>query len=84
MYYLNTSSLVINCNNQSLLSHITTGIIKAYTKHLNVCYHNSQYHHARKIVDYSYIYTNENVVDILTKTLMKDKHKKFTNAMRLL
>jgi hypothetical protein len=33
-----TSSLPINCDNQGTLSHIATGIIKARTKHVDVCY----------------------------------------------
>jgi len=77
------SPLSINCDNQGPLSHIITGIIKARTKHIDVCYHNSRDLHARKIVDYSYVHTNENVADILTKALMKDKHEKFTKAMGL-
>jgi hypothetical protein len=55
----------------------------ARTKHINVCYHNSRNLQARKIVDYSYVHTNQNVADILTKALTKDKHKKFTKPMRL-
>jgi len=35
------------------------------------------------IVDYSYVYTNENVADILIKALTMDKHEKFTKAMGL-
>jgi len=78
-----TSPLPINCDNQGALSHITTGIIKARMKHIDVCYHNSRDLHAHKIVDYSYLHTNESVADILTKALSKDKHEKFTNAMGL-
>jgi len=66
------SPLLINCDNQGALSHITTGIIQARTKHIDVCYHNSRDLHARKIVDYSYVHTNENVADILTMPLTKD------------
>jgi hypothetical protein len=76
-------ALPINCDNQGALSHITTGIIKACTKHIDVCYHNSRDLHARKLVDYSYVHTNENVADILTKALSKDKHEKFTKVMGL-
>jgi hypothetical protein len=75
------SLLLINCDNQGALSHITTGIIKARTKHIDVCYYNSRDLHARKIVDYSSVHTNENVADIVTKALTKDKHEKFTKAM---
>jgi hypothetical protein len=75
--------LPINCDNQGTLTLITTGIIKARTKHIDVCYHNSRDLHKRRIVNYSYLHTNENVADILTKALTKDKHTKFTKAMGL-
>jgi hypothetical protein len=75
--------LPINCDNQGALTLITTGIIKARTKHIEVCYHNSRDLHNRLIVNYSYVHTDENVADILTKALMKDKHTKFTKAMGL-
>jgi len=65
------------------LRHITTGIIKARTKHINVCYHNSRDLNAHKIVDYFYVHTNENVADILIKALTKDQREKFTKAMGL-
>jgi len=78
-----TSPLLINCDNQGALSHIATGIIKARMKHIDVYCHNSRDLHTRKIVDYSYVHTNENVADILTKALSKDKHEKFTQAMGL-
>jgi hypothetical protein len=77
------SPLPIYCDNQGALTHITTGVIKARTKHIDVCYHNSRDLHARKIVDYSYVHTNENAADILTKALTKEKHTKFTKAMGL-
>jgi hypothetical protein len=78
-----TAPLSIHCDNQGALAHITTGIIKARTKHIDVCYHNSRDLHNRKIVGYSYIHTDENVADIFTKALAKDKHAKFTKAMGL-
>jgi hypothetical protein len=78
-----TSPLPINCDNQGGLSHIPTGIMKARTQHIDISYHNSQDFHALKIVDYSYVHTNENVADILTMVLSKDKHEKFTKAMGL-
>jgi len=69
-----TLLLLIDCNNQCTLSHLTTGIIKAHTKHINVCYHNSRDLHTQTIVDYCYMRTNDNVADILTKSFTKDKH----------
>jgi len=75
--------LPINCDNQGALTLITMGIIIAQTKHIDVCYPSSRDLHRRRIVNSSYVHTNENVADILTKALTKDKHEKFTNAMGL-
>jgi len=76
-----TSPLPINCDNQGGLSHITTGIIKPSTKHIDICNHNSRDLHAREIVDYFYVHANDNMADILTKASTKNKHEKFTKAM---
>jgi len=73
--------LPINCDNQGALTLVTTGIIKARTKHIEVGYHNSQDLHKRRIVEYSYVHTDKNVADILTQAQTKDKHTKFTKAM---
>jgi len=58
--------LPITCDNQGALTLINTGIIKAQTKHIHVCYHNSRDLHKHRIANYSYIHLNENVADILT------------------
>jgi len=75
--------LPINCDNQGALTFITTGIIKAQTKHIDVCYHISRDLQRRRIVNYSYVNTNKNVADILTKAPTKDNHTKFTKGMGL-
>jgi len=75
--------LPINCDDQGALTPITTGIIKPQTEPIDVCYHNSRDLHRRQIVNYSYLYTDDNVADIFTKALTKDKHTKFTKAMGL-
>jgi len=75
--------LPINCDNQGALPLITSGSIKARTKQIDVCYHNSEDLHRRRIVNSYYVHTNENVADILTKALTKDKPEKFTKAMGL-
>ena len=77
------SLLPINCDNLGADSHITTKVIKARTKHSDMSYQNSRDLHARKIVDYFYVHTNENVADILTNALTKDKHEQFTKTMGL-
>ena len=66
---------------QGALTHITTGITKARTKHIDVCYHSNRDLHARAIVRYDYINANDNSADILTKALPHEKHKNSTRAM---
>ena len=73
--------LPIYTNSQGALTHITTGITKARTKHIDVCYHSSGGLHAWVIIKYDYVNTNDNPADILTKALPHEKHEKFTRAM---
>jgi len=80
---LPSSPLPNYCDNQGALTHITTGVTKARSKHIDVCYQNCRDPHARKVVDYSYVHTNDNVADIPTKPLTKVKHMKFTKGMGL-
>ena len=73
----------IRCDNQGALAIISTGIVKQRTKHIGVCYHNSRDLHARGIVEYTYISTDENVADLFTKPLAIPKHQRFTAAAGL-
>jgi hypothetical protein len=75
--------LSILCNNEGALAHITNGVMKSRTKHIDVCYHNSRDLHERGIVNYSWVSIQENVADIITKVLGRQKHEKFTKAMGL-
>ena len=70
-------------DSRGALAHITTasGIMKARTKHIDVCYHNSRDLHARGIVQYGYVNTDDNPADLLTKGLVRGKHERFTRAM---
>ena len=68
----------IYSDSQGALAHITTGICKARSKHIDVCYHNSHGLHQRKVVKYDYV---NNPADILTKVLARDKHEKFASAV---
>ena len=71
----------IYTDSQGALAHITTGISKARTKYIDVCCHNSHDLHQRKVVKYDYVNTNDNLADILTKALPREKHEKFACAM---
>ena len=70
-------------DSRGALAHITTesGIMKAGTKHIDICYHNSRDLHACGIVQYGYVNTDDNPADLLTKGLARGKHERFTRAM---
>ena len=68
-------------DSQGAFRHISTGIMKARSKPIEVCYHNSRDLHARGMVHYDYVNTSENPTDLLTKALARDEHEKFTRAM---
>ena len=65
------------------MAHITTasGIMKARTKHIDVCYHDSRDLHARRIVQYGYVNTDGKPADLLTKGLPRGEHERFTRSM---
>ena len=73
----------IRYDNQGALAIINTGVTKQCTKHIDVCYHNSRDLHARGIVEFCYINTDENTADLFTKPLATQKHQKFTAAAGL-
>jgi len=75
--------LPILCDNEGALAHIINGSIKARTKHIDVCYHNSRDLHERSIVKYSWVSIQENVANIFTKALPRETHEMFTKAMSL-
>jgi len=75
--------LPINCDNPGALTLYTTGIINARTIHIDMCYPNSRDLHRRWLVNYSYVHPDENVADILTKALTREKQTKFMKAMGL-
>ena len=62
-------------------AHITTGICKARSKQIELCYLNSYDLHQRKVVKYDYVNTADNPAEILTKALARDKHERFARAM---
>jgi hypothetical protein len=72
-----------HCNNQGAFTLVTTGISKAQTKHISICYRNSQDLQKHRIVKDSNGHTNKNVPDILINALTKVRHRKFTNPMGL-
>jgi hypothetical protein len=59
--------LPIHCDSQGALSHITNGIIKARTKYVDVCYHNSRHLYDCGIVNYFWVSADGNTAYIISK-----------------
>ena len=55
----------------------------ARTKHIHVSYHHTQDLLESGTVKYSGVLTQENVANIYTKALPREKHEKFTKAVSL-
>jgi hypothetical protein len=53
------------------------------TKHIDIQYHNSRDLHAREIVEFSHISTDENLANLMTKSLAPTKHWHFTTGIGL-
>jgi len=60
---------------------IVSGISKARTKHIDVHYYNCRDLHSQGILAFTYVHTNDNIADIMTKALSAEKRRKFTALM---
>ena len=74
---------MINCDNQSNIKMSKDPVFHARTKHIN-----NKYHYIRSLVKYGveqlqYIPTNEQVVDVLTKSLPNKKFEYFRSILGL-
>jgi hypothetical protein len=78
---LNATNLLTD--NQASISLTHNPIFHKATKHIEVCYHHICYSFESGIISPVYVPTNEQVADILTKPLSKEKHEKFARAMGL-
>jgi hypothetical protein len=74
---------VLKTDNQASISLAQNPMFHKATKHIEVRYHHMRHCFKSKIILPTYISTNDQVADILTKALPKDKHKRFSNAMGL-
>jgi hypothetical protein len=75
--------LTIQCDNQGTIKNIVSGASKARTKHIDVRYHNCRDLQSQGILAFTYVHTDDNIADILTKALPADKHRKLTALMGL-
>jgi hypothetical protein len=74
----------IGCDNQGALKLIETGVVKAKTKHIDVKYrHVIDEQKVHGSVEFYYITSDQNVADLLTKPLPKERHVRLTRMMAL-
>ena len=64
---------MIHCDNHSCIKVFENLVFREKSKHIEIRYHFIQSKVKKGAVKLQYIYTNEQVADILTKALMKGK-----------
>jgi hypothetical protein len=70
--------------NQASISLARNPVSHKAMKHIEVQYHHMHYSFGSGIILPAYVPTDEQVADILTKPLSKEKHEKFTKGMGLI
>jgi hypothetical protein len=74
---------MIYCDNQSCLKLTENLVIHDRSKHIEIRYHFIHDHVQTGVVKLEYVSTDEQVVDILTKSLPRGKHVYFKDKMGL-
>jgi hypothetical protein len=69
-----TSATILHSDNQSSIALACNPIHHACTKHIDIQHHFIQEHIESSKVDLRYVSTHNQVADILTKPLLKDRH----------
>ena len=70
-------------DNQSAIKLVENPVAHDRTKHIDIKYHFIRDIESRKIISVKYCPTNDQVADVLTKPLSREKHKRFTEQMGL-
>ena len=72
---------VIHCDNQSCIKLFENPVFHDSSKHIEIRYHFIRDYVQRGVVELQYISTDEQVADILTKSLGRGKHIYFRGKM---
>lgn len=83
MYELTGNLLCITLfnDNQSALSLSTNPVYHKRSKHIDVKHHFIREAVANKFISVEYLSTNEMPADVLTKSLVSEKHSKFLKSL---
>lgn len=74
---------MVNCDNQSALDLSKNATYYRRTKHIDMRYHWLRDIVNTKEIELKKIYTDNNVTDILTKVVTRDKHQLCSMAVEL-
>lgn len=80
----NPEEVQLYCDNKSALELAQNDMYHARTKHINIRFHFIRETIVNKIVRVSYVNTNEQIADILTKPLVPCKHTKLIEKLGLM
>ena len=72
---------IIHCDNQSCIRLFENPVFHDRSKHIEIRYHFIRDYIQRGVVELQYISTDEQVADILTKSLGRGKHIHFRDKM---
>ena len=72
---------IIRCDKQSCIGPFENLVFHVRSKHMEIIYHFIRYYGHRGVVELPYISTDQQVADILTKSLGRGKHIHFRDQM---
>lgn len=75
------SRTIIECDNQGAIQIASNNGYSPRTKHIDIRFHYIREMIEKDLINLKYIRTDENIADIFTKALGRNKHEKFTNEL---
>src|SRR5579871_6578245 len=80
----NFNTISIQVDNQSYIKLANNPEYHKWSKHINIQYHFIREKIEEKKIELEYCKTSKIIADIMTKSLSKEKHKKFVNQMGII
>lgn len=73
--------IIVNCDSQSAIAMVTKPKLGGRTKHIDVKYHHVKDAVSTGVIELHYIRSEDNIADVLTKPLGKNKMKQFRELL---
>ena len=81
LFYMELSLTVIQCDNQSCIKLSENPVFHDRSKHIEIRYHFIRDYVQRGVIRLQYVSTDEQVADILMKSLGRGKHVYFKDKL---